>query len=155
MSFHSYSRCWLHLVWATKNREPVLNSEARTKLSAHLHEYAKDKDIYMKINFANPDHVHSLIDLPTNLSIENAVKLFKEESSYWVNQNRVIPAQFRWGRRFGAFSVSQSRVGAVCRYIAGQERHHRGKAFEGELQEFVMSYGLIWREEKDWTEDGE
>lgn len=70
MSLHSYSRCWLHIIWATKNREKLfINREARKEVSAHLYKNAMDKDIYMKINYINADHVHSLIDLPTKYSI--------------------------------------------------------------------------------------
>ena len=86
MSVHSYSRCWLHLLWATKNRQNSLVKEARKKVSAHLYENAKEKEIYMKINYVNADHVHTLIDLPTKYSIEDVAKLLKGELSYWINQ---------------------------------------------------------------------
>ena len=66
MSTHSYTRVWLHLIWGTLDREKLLLSrEARCAVSRFLHEYAQEKEIYMKINYVNPDHVHSLIDLPT------------------------------------------------------------------------------------------
>ena len=70
MSTHSYSRCWLHLIWETLRREPMLDKRAAAKASLHLTEYARDKGIYLKINFFNADHTHALIDLPTNLTIE-------------------------------------------------------------------------------------
>ena len=66
MSIHSYSRCWLHLTWATLKRERLLSKPAAARASTFLYNYAKEKGIYMKINFVNPDHTHSLIDLPTN-----------------------------------------------------------------------------------------
>ena len=75
MSVHSYSRVWLHLVWATLERRPLLNKVAAARLSIHLTRYANEKGIYMKINFANPDHVHALVDLPTGLSIEEVMQL--------------------------------------------------------------------------------
>jgi REP-associated tyrosine transposase len=73
MSVHSYSRCWIHLIWGTLNREKLLNKKAAIRVSHHLTEYADTKDVYMKINFVNPDHVHALVDLPTNLSIEELI----------------------------------------------------------------------------------
>ena len=79
MSVHSYSRCWLHLVWGTHRREGLLPREAAMKVSHFLGEYAASKDIDMKINFVNADHVHVLIDLPTSLAIEEAVRLLKGE----------------------------------------------------------------------------
>ena len=60
MSLHSYSRVWVHLVWATLERRPLLTKAAAAKLSTHLTDYAAEKEIYMKINFVNPDPVHAL-----------------------------------------------------------------------------------------------
>ena len=79
----------------------------------------------MKINFVNADHVHALIDLPTNLSIEELIQLLKGSSSHWVNANNILRGKFAWGRGYGGFSVSESNVKRVAEYIAGQEEHHR------------------------------
>jgi REP element-mobilizing transposase RayT len=66
MSLHSYSRCWLHLIWGTHGRERLLNKDAAVRISRYLREYAETKGIYMKINYVNADHVHALIELPTD-----------------------------------------------------------------------------------------
>ena len=153
MSIHSYSRCWLHLTWATLKRERLLPKPSATKVSRFLHDYAREKRIYMKINFVNPDHTHALIDLPTSYSIEEVIKLLKGASSHWINANRIIPGKFGWGRGYGAFSVSHSNVGAVAKYIADQEAHHRKKTFAEELEAFVRAYGLQWRDD-GWDESG-
>ena len=151
MSIHSYSRCWLHLTWATLRRERLLPKQPASKVSTFLHNYAKEKGIYMKINFVNPDHTHALIDLPTKYSIEEVIKLFKGGSSHWINANRIIRGKFAWGRGYGAFSVSHSNVGSVAKYIADQEAHHRKKTFAEELEAFVRAYGLEWRDD-EWDE---
>ena len=148
MSLHSYSRVWLHLVWATLERRPFLAKPAAVKLSEYLYQYAEQKKIYMKINFVNPDHVHALIDLPTGLSIEELVQLLKGSSSYWINEQNLVAGKFGWGRGYGVFSVSESGVAEVCAYIAGQEEHHRKRSFTEELKLFVERYGLEWREDK-------
>jgi putative transposase len=149
MPLHSYTRCWLHLVWATIERRPLLPKPAATKLSAHLHDYANEKGIYMKINFVNADHAHVLLDLPASKAIDEVVQLLKGESSHWVNESNLIPGKFGWQRGYGAFSVSHSGVAEVCGYIANQEEHHRKKAFAEELKQFVERYGLTWHEEEN------
>jgi REP element-mobilizing transposase RayT len=149
MSLHSYSRVWLHIVWATLERRPLLLKPAAAKLSAHLHDYAKEKKIYLKINFVNPDHVHALIDLPTSLCIEDMMQLFKGSSSHWVNEQNLVAGKFGWGRGYGVFSVSESGVSEVCAYIANQEEPHRKRTFAEELKLFVERYGLEWREDKE------
>ncbi len=147
MSKHSYSRCWLHLIWATLDREPMLTKPAAVKASGFLTDYAHQKNIYMKINYFNPEHVHALIDMPTSKSIEEVVQLFKGSSSHWINQNRLLRGRFSWGRGYGAFSVSHSHIDQVAAYVAGQEEHHRKKTFGQEFEVFVRKYGLEWRDD--------
>ena len=147
MSLHSYSRMWVHLVWGTLRREGMLTKVAATKVSRFLTEQAATKQIYMKINFVNSDHVHALIELPTNLCVEDVVQLLKGSSSHWVNECNLVMGKFGWGRGYGAFSVSQSNLDEVSNYIAHQEEHHRKKSYTEELKAFVERYRLQWREE--------
>ncbi len=148
MSLHAYSRVWLHLVWATLERRPLISKAAAPKLSEHLHQYASSKGVYMKINYVNPDHVHVLVDLPTGLAIDDMMQLFKGESSHWINQGNLLGCKFAWGRGYGAFSVSHSGVGEVAKYISGQEEHHRGRDFAAELRLLVERCGLKWHEDE-------
>jgi putative transposase len=147
MSTHSYSRCWIHLIWETLARQPLLNKRAASQASIYLTNYAVEKQIYMKTNYFNSDHTHALIDLPTSMSIEEVIHLFKGSSSHWINDNRLVTGRFAWGRGYGAFSVSHSDVGRVAGYIARQEVHHRKKSFAEEYELFVKRYGLEWRDE--------
>jgi putative transposase len=96
----------------------------------------------MKINYVNADHAHALIDLPTNLCIEDCAKLLKGSSSHYINQNRIINTKFFWGRGYGAFSVSASQLEAVTEYIKNQEEHHRAKSFTEEYKVFIEKYGF-------------
>ena len=149
MSLHSYCRIWLHVVWSTLERRPFLAKPAAAKVSDYLHRYAGEKGIYMKINYVNADHVHILVELPTNLTVEDMMQLFKGASSHWINQSNLLSGKFAWGRGYGAFSVSHSGVGTVAfQYIAGQEEHHRKRSFSEELRLLVERYGLKWHEDK-------
>ena len=145
MSLHSYSRLWVHLTWATIERRALLPRPVAAKVSAYLSQYASEKGIYLKINYVNSDHVHALIDLPTNSSIEDVTQLLKGGSSHWINENDLVPGKFGWGRGYGAFSVGQSGVAEVAKYIANQEAHHRKKSFAEELRLFVERYQLSWQ----------
>ena len=147
MSLHSYSRVWVHLVWGTLERRPLLRGPSAAKVSVYLQDYAKGKGIFMSSNFVNPDHVHALIDLPTSLCLEDAMHLLKGASSHWINEQGLVPGKFGWQRGYGAFSVSQSLVSGVCDYIATQEEHHRKLAFVDELKLLATKYGLAWHED--------
>ena len=149
MSTHSCSRCWLHLIWETLRREPMLDKRAAARASTSLSEYSIEKGIYMKINYFNAERTHALIDLPTKLTIEQVIQLLKGSSSHWINQNHLVKGRFAWGRGYGAFSVSHSNVSRVANYIARQEEHHRKKSFTEEYELFVERYGLEWRDEEN------
>lgn len=145
MSLHSHSRCWLHLIWGTRDRERILQKDAAPRVSQFLTNYASEKKIYMKINYVNPEHVHALIDLPTSISIENTVQLLKGSSSHWINSNDILQGKFAWGRGYAAFSISESNVDVVAKYIANQAEHHRVRTFADELKEFAERHGFKWR----------
>jgi len=148
MALHSYSRVWLHVVWATWERRPFLSKTSAAKLSGYLSDYAREKGIYMQLNFVNPDHVHALVDLPVQMAIDEMTQLLKGSSSHWINQGKLVAGKFAWGRGYGVFSVSHSGVADVAKYIAGQEEHHRKRSYSDELRLFVERYGLKWRNEE-------
>jgi len=103
MSLHSYSRVWLHLIWGTLERRPLITKPAAPKISEYLSRYSREKGFYMKINFVNAEHVHALIDLPTGVSIEQLVQLFKGGSSHWINQSDLLKSKFCVGPRVRSF----------------------------------------------------
>ena len=148
VSAHSYSRCWVHLIWGTLDRKKLLNKAVAARVSRYLNDYAEGKGLYVKINYVNADHVHALVDLPTAFSIEKLMQLPKGSSSHWINSNDIITGKFAWGRGYGAFSVSESNVNQVAAYIARQEEHHRVRTFAEELKEFIDRHGLRWKEEE-------
>ena len=154
MSLHSYSRVWLHAVWGTLERRPLLTKSAAVRTSEYLSQYCARKGIFMKIHFVNADHVHVLVDLPTNLTVEQMMHLLKGASSHWINENNLLPHKFGWGRGYGIFSVSHSGTTEVAKYIAQQEEHHRKRSFSEELQMFVKRYGLQWRTEDETVQNG-
>jgi REP element-mobilizing transposase RayT len=124
----------------------MLTRPAAAQASRFLSNYSVEKGIYMKINYFNPEHTHTLIDLPTNKCIEEVIQLFKGSSSHWINEEKLLRGRFAWGRGYGAFSVSHSDVDRVAAYIAAQQQHHAKKSFRDEFELFVKKYGLEWRD---------
>lgn len=43
----SYVRVWIHAVWGTKNRGHILTREVRPPVLRHIHENARQKEIYI------------------------------------------------------------------------------------------------------------
>jgi len=143
MSIHSYSVCYMHIVFSTYNHQPVLQKDLRKQLSKYLLNYSKSKNIYHKINFVNPEHVHILINLPPVMSVDEAVQLLKGSSSYWINKNKLFgDDKFYWQRGYGCLSVSYSDIDRICRYISNQEAHHKKTSFNEEYDKMMKLYAL-------------
>ena len=139
---HSYSRCWIHLIWSTSRRERVLHGEIAVRVSNYIAAIAESNGIYMRAIHVNSDHVHSLIDVPPTRSVDDVAKLLEGSSSRWINASGSLMGHFRWARGYGAFSVSASVLDDVIAYIEGQDEHHRVRTFAEEYEAFARRYGL-------------
>jgi putative transposase len=137
----SFLKIWIHIVFATKNREPLLQKELRAKLFEHITQNCKDKGIFLKAINGYSDHIHCLISLGKDQNIAKIVQLIKGESSFWINQNNIIKDKFSWQDDYFAVSVSESKLQSVITYIDNQETHHAKKSFSDEVDEFMNKYG--------------
>ncbi|HNS17882.1 MAG TPA: IS200/IS605 family transposase [Bacteroidales bacterium] len=135
-----YTKLWVHLVWTTKNRKPLLQKELRQVIFNHIRENATTKGIYIDSINGHLEHVHCLISMKPCQNIEEIIRLLKGESSYWINKNKILSFNFEWQTEYFAVSVSESAVNRVRRYIKNQEEHHRKKTFTEEYQEFMKKY---------------
>src|SRR5437588_2580620 len=147
----SLSKMWTHLVFSTKDRYPFLsNQEIRDKTQKYVAGILRKQDCPTLIVGGAADHVHSLFVLSKNRSIAEIVYEVKRGSSKWIKTQGAEHKKFHWQSGYGAFSVSQSHVEQVRRYIAGQERHHRKVTFQDELREFLRRYEVEYDERYAW-----
>lgn len=138
-----YIKIWVHLVWTTKNREPLLNKEIRKNIFKHIRENAENKGIYIDFINGHLEHVHTLISLSSGQNIDNILMLLKGESSNWINKNGIIQGKFEWQEEYFAVSVSESLINRVRKYIMNQEEHHNKTSFREEYNEFIRKYGFV------------
>ena len=137
-------RIWVHAVWATKRREPLMASKnKRVDLFKHIKTYAKEKKIYLDFVNGEADHVHALISIACDQNIAQIIKLLKGDSSNFANQKQLFDSEFDWADDYYAVSVSQSQVETVRNYLKNQEAHHRKKTFEEECHVFMAKYGFV------------
>jgi putative transposase len=137
-----FVKIWIHFVWATKNREPLLADDIRQKVFQHIRDNAKEKEIFLDFIGGYVDHIHCLISLGTNQTIEKLMQLIKGESSFWINKNKLCRGRFEWQDEYFAVSVSETLVASVRKYIANQEEHHRTKSFDEEFEGFMKRAGF-------------
>ena len=138
-----FIRVRIHYVWSTKHRSPILRDEFRNGLFGHIRKNAKTKDIYLDRVNGYHDHVHCLISLGSNQTIEKLAQLIKGEASYWFNNKSGFRAdRLEWQDEYFAVSVSECMLNTVRAYIDNQVEHHQKKTFEEEYEEFMKEYGF-------------
>jgi REP element-mobilizing transposase RayT len=133
----------VHLVWATKSREPIIKKEFKNEILTHIKENSIKQNIFIDTMNCVTDHIHLLISLGNNQTISNVVQLIKGESSHWINSERKFTDHFEWQKDYFAVSVSESLTGTVRKYINNQEEHHRKKSFLEECDEIIKKYKFI------------
>ena len=138
----SYSQIWVHAVWATKNRRPLIHSNMEHKLFNFLKEELKKMGCMVSIVNGMPDHVHFLFGINPQISITDIIKQIKGSSSFFVNKNKLISEKFIWQRGFGVFGVSHSSVDKVYYYILNQKQHHQKRTFESEYIKYMELHGF-------------
>ena len=138
-----YIRVWIHYVWSVKNREPVLKDQFRDLLFQHIRQNAKIKNIHLDRINGYHDHVHCLISLGSDQTIEKVAKLIKGESSFWFNNKSSFKtSKLEWQAEYFAISVSESMLETVRKYIDNQVEHHQKKSFSEEYEEFIKKHGF-------------
>ena len=137
----SYVKIWVHLVFSTKGRTPLLTNEIRYDVHKHIIGNCREKEIFLQAINGYTEHLHCLISLGKEQTISKVSQLIKGESSFWINKNNLTKEKFIWQDDYFAVSVSESQVAQVIKYIKNQEEHHAKKSFEEEVNEFMTKYG--------------
>ena len=135
-------KVWLHFVWSTKNRIPYLRDHIRPKVFDHIRQNALKKRIHIDFINGYIEHVHCLISLGNDQTLEKLMQLIKGESSFWINKNQLTKTKFGWQDEYFVASVSDSNLEKVRRYIAKQEEHHSKVPFEKEFDEMLLRAGF-------------
>ncbi len=78
------------------------------------------------------DHVHLLVSMGKTIAVSELLMQIKRDSSKWIKTQGPEFAAFGWQDGYGAFSIGQSQVEDLRRYLAGQKEHHRTRSFKEE-----------------------
>jgi hypothetical protein len=92
------------------------------------------------------DHVHLLTKLRPDKALSDVLRDLKANASGWMHDVFPELKAFTWQRGYGAFTVSQSNVDEVRRYIAHQKEHHQKVSFRNEFIQFLKANGIEYDE---------
>lgn len=139
---HSFNKIWIHAIWSTKERVPMIHLEVETTIFQYIGEQLQELGCPVRIINGMPDHIHCLFLLNPQKSISEVIKQIKGSSSHFINQNDLIPEKFAWQTGYAAYSVSESVVHKVFEYINTQKQHHQKKTFQMEYDDYLKLYGF-------------
>ena len=145
---HTSGNILLHFIFSTRGRRPLIGPEFRQDLFAYLGGIVRElKGTALAINGAS-DHVHMLVRIRPAQSAAEIARVVKTNSSRWAREK--WKPDFAWQTGYGVFSVSESNLAAVSKYIAGQEEHHKKHSFQEEFVAFLKKHGVPYDERYVW-----
>jgi REP element-mobilizing transposase RayT len=144
----SLSKVYLHVIFSTKNRAPLISEKIRLDAQAYFVKVGSNLGSFTKEIFMMPDHIHWLCTLPRTITIADLVKNVKISSS--IKMNEMVKGDFNWQKGYGAFSVSQSKIETVRKYIQNQPEHHAKEDFQTEYRRFLKEYQIEYDEQYVW-----
>lgn len=138
----SFTKLWIHAIWATKNRQELIDYSIEKNLYDFIYEEFINLGCPVRIINGMPDHVHVLFLQNPQKTITDIVKQIKGSSSHFINREELILEKFAWQTGYAAFSVSESQLEVVYNYIKNQKQHHLKKNGQDEFDDFVKLHGL-------------
>jgi REP element-mobilizing transposase RayT len=144
----SLANILIHVIWSTKGRLPLISDDVRAGLHGYMAGVLKNLESPALIINSVTDHVHILCQLSKNVATCKLLEEVKKSSSKWMKEQGVL--DLAWQNGYGVFSVSQSNVGAVRKYIESQAEHHKKRDFKAEFREFCKRHDVAIDERYVW-----
>lgn len=141
---------YVHIVFSTKYRQPLIRSPYEEELHSYLGGICKNLECPPIIVGGYTDHVHILCRLSQKIPLMKLLEEVKSHSSKWIKTKHESLRNFYWQNGYGAFSVNPAEVDRVVNYIANQHAHHGKKTFQQEYRSLLRKYEMEFDERYVW-----
>jgi REP element-mobilizing transposase RayT len=141
---NTYTSLHYHLIFSTKDRQPLLTADWSEMMHAYLGGIVKNQKGTPLAIGGVADHVHLLVGLRPTHCLADFLRELKTGSSNWATGT--AGKKFAWQTGYGGFTVSPSQIETVKRYIAQQEKHHTKRTFAEEYLEMLRLSGIDYNE---------
>ena len=147
----SLSKLYVHIIFHVKNEKLLIRQEDEKELYAYIGGIIKQTSSCPIMINGTSDHIHVLSTLSKNISLADFVKKIKENSSSWIKTKGLHYQDFGWQGGYSGYSVSQSKVKIVEKYIENQKEHHKKVLFREEYLTFLKEHEINFDESFLWT----
>ncbi len=150
----TFSQIYIQVVFAVQGRHNLIDKKWQEDLYKYISGIITNKGQKLIIVNGASDHIHVFIGLKPSMAISDLVRDIKNNSSNFINKNKLVKGKFAWQESFGVFSYSHSHINQVYNYILNQEKHHHKKSFKEEYTEFLQKFEIDYDEKHlfDWIE---
>ncbi len=122
-----YTQLYLHCVWATWDRLPLITPQIEAPLYAAIDAKCHELNCEVLAIGGVQDHIHLLVRFPATLAVAVLLKEIKGATSHLMT-HQITPDQFfKWQGAYGVFTVSKDALDSVCAYVSNQKTHHAAK----------------------------
>lgn len=142
---NTYTQVYIHYVIATKHRMRFLTADIQQEIHAYAAGLIKTLNCFLQGIGGMDDHLHLLVGLHPTLAVSEFAQKFKANTSRFINEKGWYEGKFEWQEGYGAFSVSQSGLERVRKYIRNQAEHHRRQSFSSEYEQLLTKYGIHYK----------
>jgi putative transposase len=149
---NTYTNLLFHIVYSTKYRKPLIQPSWQDELYGYMGGIIRAEKGILLVAGGIEDHVHLLAKLPPTIAVSDMLRLIKANSSKWANERPDV-SYFEWQAGYGAFSVSESNVPSVRKYIDSQEEHHRKQSFRDEYLALLRRHNIEFDERYVFEEE--
>lgn len=140
----------VHIVFSTKNRANLITPKVEPDLFGYMSGIIENNKSKLILANGTANHVHLLVSLGKTISISELIGDIKRDSSKQIKLISNSFQDFHWQEGYGAFSVGQTQVKDVMKYIASQKEKHTKKSFESEFRYFLKKYEIEYDERYVW-----
>jgi len=142
----TFTQIYYHIVFSTKNREPVLRPERREELFRYIWGIIRNKNSHLYRINAVEDHLHILSSLHPSVALADFIKDIKVASNGWIQEQKIFPRFTGWQDGYGVFTASHDDKDRLIEYIKSQQEHHRKETFLDEYRRLLKEAGIEFDE---------
>lgn len=142
----TFSQIYIQVVFAVNGRTNLLQKPWRDEVFKYMSGIIKGKNQKAIIVNGVANHVHLFVGLKPSMSLSDLIRDVKNNSSNFINGQKLVRGKFSWQEGFGSFSYSHSQIDQVYQYILNQEEHHHKRTFKEEYMDFLKKFEIDYDE---------
>ena len=143
---NTYSKCFYHIVFSTKNRVKFISPDIEKRIWAYIGGILKNHGMTAIAIGGIEDHIHVLVLAKPSMAPSQIAQLTKGESSKWIHSEFPRLSKFAWQDGYAVLTVNKSIVPSLVDYINRQRKNHSSWTFEMEYRELLERHKIDFDE---------